>query len=1071
MTTQAEFMAEAARLDAQLEQQAADQRAFEAQQEQERKDAQAKEIANANAKYNAQYQSAPMGGVIAIPDVEGNEGLTTSQIIQRDRPDQWSNWYSKQDKPHQTQWDLAEKQQIADRAKFEEDSFNSKREFTSGNTMLTPGYYDQEGKPLQKLSDNTYVSQSDFLGLNNEQQSVLQKRGISEFTSWQDDLIKKNEEYNKKITELNNQANAANKWNQYQIAEQENAIVNLSPFAVPPPKNPQKTWDLVGADTGSSLTAPKTYDLSAAIKGGVPEKTIIAAGFNPLDVSNAQQNINKPAQNNIENNIAKPNYTTNPSQDIQNILSSKEYLGQGSWFDINIAKPIEPASNWILNTTKPVVESAPFQAVAGLGQIPITITKESFFNPIYNMYTEEQKMLSNKTMNPLNFAKTVAPTAAQVGVTAGLFAMGAKTPGTLFGIASPVVKTAAKSIFTATALTAGPVLFGSAFVNMKKRDIRANVEAFGTAALVTAPLWIPPVIKAVKAVSPNPLTARLQTTPFSEPAGLKYEPQRQVSPSSPQPSRPFAPIPNPLSPNAPRPWAPRPSTTIVSDAPKTSIRSPLEYMGSILSEKRVYQPTSTYMSNRLSTSDILSYGFRRPSVDTRTLPKNIIPDWAYEDAARVIGVESKVLKPVTTTVTTGETSSPLNTGVPEGWITSSPGRIMPIGEAPISIPDFPYSSPSKIVTAFSTERLPEPSTPLPTTVAEPEPNWWDNVKLPSWDDDLIREPNVSPSIAEPYVEPYRPDPDIVPVIPRISPVEEPEPAINPLEVPNENPFIDPYKDPEISPQEQPYRNPLLNPDVTTSPDFDTFVSPYPDSIISPRTNLSPFGLTESNTDTFFNTDTSLAYNTDISNQNSPFSFISTNTNTNTKFDNLTKTDLTTKLKTDYKPATKNITSTGITTRNPLLERASAKEPDRDIPRKPPVFTKLGKDDKEDKFNASNPPAGTITWRQGKYWKAIYPPYDQDKPVTLKNPPAGATVRTGVRSAYHTAQVLKGRFNGEIYADLGAQDVKFIGQGETAEIQFSKGGQYTDVGRSNPSKTLGMSVRNGTKTRRINKNVA
>ena len=118
------------------------------------------------------------------------------------------------------------------------------------------------------------------------------------------------------------------------------------------------------------------------------------------------------------------------------------------------------------------------------------------------------------------------------------------------------------------------------------------------------------------------------------------------------------------------------------------------------------------------------------------------------------------------------------------------------------------------------------------------------------------------------------------------------------------------------------------------------------------------------------------------------------------------------------------------------------------------------------------------------WKAIYPPYKQKDPITLKEPPPGAVVRKGHKSAYHTAQILKGRFDGVAYVDMGVQDIKFTGKGSTAEMEFAKGGEFTNIGRSDPSNTHGISVYNREsgikiggkktsnvkKTRRINKNV-
>lgn len=165
----------------------------------------------------------------------------------------------------------------------------------------------------------------------------------------------------------------------------------------------------------------------------------------------------------------------------------------------------------------------------------------------------------------------------------------------------------------------------------------------------------------------------------------------------------------------------------------------------------------------------------------------------------------------------------------------------------------------------------------------------------------------------------------------------------------------------------------------------------------------------------------------------------------------TKPATKTKAQVEIKPATKTKTQAKTETVTEKIVRTPLKD---ETVKRVGLFPPVGKLTGED-IIAGKLPKGTIVWKQGKYWKAIYPPYDQDKPLTLKNKPAGAIERKGRGSAYATAQVLKGTVNKIIYVDLGNQDIKITAKGKKAKLEFASGGQHTNVGKSNKSNTLGM----------------
>ena len=103
--------------------------------------------------------------------------------------------------------------------------------------------------------------------------------------------------------------------------------------------------------------------------------------------------------------------------------------------------------------------------------------------------------------------------------------------------------------------------------------------------------------------------------------------------------------------------------------------------------------------------------------------------------------------------------------------------------------------------------------------------------------------------------------------------------------------------------------------------------------------------------------------------------------------------------------------------------------------------------------------GSITWLQGIFWKYIPPPWDMDKPITLKRgvAPLGA-VNTELLTPQETIQMI-GRTTAvvpeSISIDLGIVDAFITGGGK--DIEFRGKGELTDVGERLPITTQGMSV--------------
>jgi len=102
------------------------------------------------------------------------------------------------------------------------------------------------------------------------------------------------------------------------------------------------------------------------------------------------------------------------------------------------------------------------------------------------------------------------------------------------------------------------------------------------------------------------------------------------------------------------------------------------------------------------------------------------------------------------------------------------------------------------------------------------------------------------------------------------------------------------------------------------------------------------------------------------------------------------------------------------------------------------------------------PNGSIAWKQGMFWKYIPPPWNQQKPITLRNMPKGA--RAGGRTPAQTVQMIgepDANVPSSVSVDLGVVDLYITEKGK--HIEFSGGGLKTTVGDRLSSSTKGMSV--------------
>ena len=115
----------------------------------------------------------------------------------------------------------------------------------------------------------------------------------------------------------------------------------------------------------------------------------------------------------------------------------------------------------------------------------------------------------------------------------------------------------------------------------------------------------------------------------------------------------------------------------------------------------------------------------------------------------------------------------------------------------------------------------------------------------------------------------------------------------------------------------------------------------------------------------------------------------------------------------------------------------------------------------EKWKKEGFPAGTITWKQGMFWKVIPPPYDKDRPISMFDPPIGAvnTDAVGEGASYKTLQVLGDKVPSDVRVDLGWTDVIITTDPETKKprIRYLQGGLETNVGSRVPSNYSGMTI--------------
>lgn len=145
--------------------------------------------------------------------------------------------------------------------------------------------------------------------------------------------------------------------------------------------------------------------------------------------------------------------------------------------------------------------------------------------------------------------------------------------------------------------------------------------------------------------------------------------------------------------------------------------------------------------------------------------------------------------------------------------------------------------------------------------------------------------------------------------------------------------------------------------------------------------------------------------------------------------------------------TRTLTSTAFSTIPPAGTSARA--------HLPPAFPSPPEEVEEVKPELEDLPEGTVMWQQGFIQKVIPPPYSGIKPFSNFNP-----VPKGEGSPYATFTILgEPTIQGEV--DLGVVDVSF-----KDDIKFRGGGLRTDVGKRDPSRTRGMTVRRRAEFREV-----
>ncbi len=338
----------------------------------------------------------------------------------------------------------------------------------------------------------------------------------------------------------------------------------------------------------------------------------------------------------------------------------------------------------------------------------------------------------------------------------------------------------------------------------------------------------------------------------------------------------------------------------------------------------------------------------------------------------------------------------------------------PIPEEPMPTPQAPSPRPS----------VPSPITPTPEpltiTPAIPAPSPRTPIE-PSPITPPVTEPIVSPAPGPLPVTPVQPSPTTIPgisptpspletpkTIPFISPTPSPQPTVEPTVSPvtAPSPFIQPAVKPAISP--------LVTPEVvavtTTQPMVKPFIQPQETPFTQPI--VTPMTFPQTTTESF--------------------------------------TQLTTGPVTE--PAEQVSPATEFQTQFQQEQKQKQEEK-----RKTKEQTKEEKKQEDEKV-LDNPPRGTITYKQGLFWKTLPPPYTSEVLITSKRPPMG--IRKIGRTPSQTIQTIGGPAPKEIDVDLGVTDV-FIRGGDTQNptIEFRGGGLKTEVGLRVPGPTRGITVSN------------
>jgi hypothetical protein len=182
--------------------------------------------------------------------------------------------------------------------------------------------------------------------------------------------------------------------------------------------------------------------------------------------------------------------------------------------------------------------------------------------------------------------------------------------------------------------------------------------------------------------------------------------------------------------------------------------------------------------------------------------------------------------------------------------------------------------------------------------------------------------------------------------------------------------------------------------------------------------------------------------------------LQTKTMTKTQLQTKTKTATQTAVKTALQPLTKTLTKTQLIRITRLITKQITKITTIPPVLHPPILT-VGEGKKGKKEVTI--PGGSIAWKQGIVWKYIPPPWKQEKPITLRHAPHGAT-KTGGRTPQETIQMIgkpQAKVPKSASIDLGVVDIFIDDYGQ--KIRFTGHGETTSVGQSMASATKGMSI--------------